>query len=87
MFKYAEIVKVFSPKQSGCWIYKFYKLGSVWVVTFYSIRGKMDPIFLYPEENKGKYYISIGRSNDLLSTPGGNLIESHNEALIENLVY
>ena len=47
----------------------------------------MDPIFLYPEENKGKYYISIGKSNDLLSTPGGNLIESHNEALIENLVY
>ena len=47
----------------------------------------MDPIFLYPKENKGKYYISIGKSNDLLSTPGGNLIESHNEALIENLVY
>jgi len=45
----------------------------------------MDPIFLYPEENKGKYYISIGKSNDYLSIPGGNLVESHNEALLEEL--
>ena len=42
---------------------------------------EIDPIFLYPFERNDTYAISIGDSEKYLRTPGGNLVESANEAL------
>jgi hypothetical protein len=47
---------------------------------------EIDPIFLYPFERNDTYAIVIGDSEKYLRTPGGNLVESSNEDLIEHIV-
>ena len=48
--------------------------------------NEIDPIFLYPCEANGMHLISIRDSDDYLCTPGGNLIQSKSDELIEHLV-
>ena len=47
---------------------------------------EINPIFLYPHERNGSYMISIGDSEEYLRTPGGSLVLSENEDLIEHIV-
>ena len=47
----------------------------------------MDPIYLYAEEVEGAFRITVGRSGDKIKTPSGNVLESPNEELIEEIIY
>ena len=47
----------------------------------------MDPIYLYAEEVEGAFRITVGRSSDKIKTPSGNVLESPNEELIEEIIY
>ena len=47
---------------------------------------KIQPIFLYPREIDNEYCVQLGRSDQYLCTPMGNLIISKNEALIDLMV-
>ena len=47
----------------------------------------MEPIYLYPDTREDYHVVTLGRSGELLCTPNGNLIQSENEQLIENLVF
>ena len=47
---------------------------------------KIQPIFLYPKEIEDEYCVQLGRSDQYLCTPMGNLIKSKNEALIDLMV-
>lgn len=47
----------------------------------------MNSIYFYPYQHDDEYVISIGRTNNLLTTPGGNLITSSNEEVISNIIY
>ncbi|MDC0239338.1 ATP-binding protein [Candidatus Thioglobus sp.] len=47
----------------------------------------MDPIYLYQIEHENNFAISIGKSDVLLKTPGGNIFSSFNEEIIENTIY
>ena len=47
----------------------------------------MNSIYLYKQKHDKKHVISIGKTNNLLTTPGGNLIASSNEEVISNIIY
>ena len=48
--------------------------------------NKIQPIFLYPKAIDDEFCVQLGRSDQYLCTPMGNLIRSRNEALIELMV-
>ena len=47
----------------------------------------MESIFLYLQNVGEKYGISIGNSNELIKTPGNNLLVSNNKKLIESIIF
>ena len=47
----------------------------------------MNPIYLYTNDVDGAFRITVGHSSDYIKTPSGNVLESPNEELIEEIIY